>query len=150
VRPLLEDAGLWRESFAAGEHGWLVRVLELLRPRARKLTQIVDDSRPFLADAVGYDDAAVAKHLRAPGTRGHLEALRDAFGTAQPFDAPTLEPTLRAVAEARGVKAATLIHATRVAVTGRAASPGLFEVLELIGRDRVLERIAAGAAMAPD
>ena len=59
-----------------------------------------------------------------------------------PFDAATLESALRALAEARGIKAGALIHATRVAVTGQAVSPGLFEVLELIGRDRVVSRLA--------
>ena len=47
------------------------------------------------------------------------------------------------MAESGGVKAGALIHATRVAVTGRAVSPGLFEVLALLGRDRVVERLVA-------
>jgi glutamyl-tRNA synthetase len=59
----------------------------------------------------------------------------------EPFDAATLESALRSLAEARGIKAATLIHATRVAVTGQAVSPSLFDVLELTGRDRVLARL---------
>ena len=49
---------------------------------------------------------------------------------------------VRATAETRGIKAGVLIHATRVAVTGRAVSPGIFDVLELIGRERVLNRLA--------
>jgi glutamyl/glutaminyl-tRNA synthetase len=69
--------------------------------------------------------------------------LRAAFEALTPFDAPTLEAALRQLADARGLKAATLIHATRVAVTGRAASPGLFEVLALLGRERTLARLAA-------
>ena len=58
-----------------------------------------------------------------------------------PFEAAALEAALRDLANGRGVKAGPLIHATRVAVVGKAASPGLFEVLELVGRDRVLARI---------
>jgi glutamyl-tRNA synthetase len=57
------------------------------------------------------------------------------------FDPQILEVALRTTAEERGVKAATLIHATRVAVTGQAVSPGLFEVLTLIGKRRVLRRL---------
>ena len=57
----------------------------------------------------------------------------------------SIEAALRAVAEARGVKAASLIHASRVAVTGKAVSPGLFEVLALLGRMRVHARLAAAA-----
>ena len=57
---------------------------------------------------------------------------------------------MRALAESRGVKAAALIHATRVAVTGRAVSPGLFEVLELMGRERVTLRLRRGAEFPPE
>jgi nondiscriminating glutamyl-tRNA synthetase len=60
-----------------------------------------------------------------------------------PFDAPALEAALRHVAEERGVKAGVLIHATRIAMTGRMVSPGLFEMLALLGRDRVLTRLGA-------
>ena len=57
------------------------------------------------------------------------------------FDEATLEQTLRQLAETRGVKAGTLIHATRIAMTGRMVSPGLFEMLVLLGRERVLARL---------
>jgi glutamyl/glutaminyl-tRNA synthetase len=67
--------------------------------------------------------------------------LADAFAGLETFNAAALEATLRALAELRQVKAAALIHAARVAVTGRAASPGLFEMLELAGRDRVVARL---------
>ena len=76
----------------------------------------------------------------APDLGGHLRALHAAFQTA-PFDAASLEQALRALAEIRGVKAGTLIHATRLAVTGRMVSPGLFEMLVLVGRDRVVSRM---------
>ena len=65
---------------------------------------------------------------------------------ARRFDPASTEAALRATAEARGVKAATLIHAVRVAVTGKTVSPGLFEVLALLGRDRVHARLARSAA----
>ena len=81
--------------------------------------------------------AAVEKHLRADGMAEHLAALDAAFARARRPSMPaSTEAALRAVAEARGVKAATLIHAVRVAVTGRTVSPGLFEVLALLGRER--------------
>jgi hypothetical protein len=63
-------------------------------------------------------------------------ALRDVV----PFDEPHVETAVRQTAEQRDIKAAPLIHATRVAVTGRTASPGLFEVLVLLGRERTVAR----------
>jgi glutamyl/glutaminyl-tRNA synthetase len=80
--------------------------------------------------------------------RGHLIALRDAFESLSAFTAPDLEAALRGLAEQRAVKAAALIHATRVAVTGKSVSPGLFEVIELLGRERTASRMTAAAALA--
>ena len=87
-----------------------------------------------------YDEAAAAKHLKVEGMAGHLAALDSAWAGLEAFDAASLETSLRSVAEARGVKAASLIHAVRVALTGRSASPGLFEVAAFLGRARVASR----------
>jgi glutamyl-tRNA synthetase len=58
------------------------------------------------------------------------------------FDPASLETAIRSVADARGVKAGTLIQAIRVAVSGRTATPGMFEVLSLLGRERVHNRLS--------
>jgi glutamyl-tRNA synthetase len=143
VKPYLDAAGLWKPEYASEGRSWLARVAELLKPRIKRLDEFVDAAAPFLLADVVRDDAAVRKHLAKAELREPLESLRAAFEALTPFDAPTLEAALRQLADARGLKAATLIHATRVAVTGRAASPGLFEVLALLGRERTLARLAA-------
>jgi glutamyl-tRNA synthetase len=71
----------------------------------------------------------------------HLVALVAALESLGTFDPQSIEAALRSIADARGVKAATLIHALRVALTGKTVSPGLFEVASLLGRDRVLRRV---------
>jgi glutamyl-tRNA synthetase len=93
-----------------------------------------------LADPRLYDADAVAKHLSQPGTQDLIATLHDVFANAA-FDESSLEGKLRQVATERGIKAGTLIHATRIAMTGRMISPGLFEMLVLLGRDRVLARL---------
>jgi glutamyl-tRNA synthetase len=148
VEPQLREAGLWRDSFATTERAWLLRVIDLLKPRVKKLNQIVEDAVLFLGGGVQYDAAAVAQYLATTGTRGHLDALRATLASAQPFDQATIENSLRRLASERGIKAASLIHATRVAVTGKGVSPGLFEVVELVGRDRTLTRLAAAMDLA--
>lgn len=122
---------------------WTSRVLALLRPRCKKLTEYRDQLTPFFVDPTEYDAEGVKKHLSGPGMTEHLAALRDAYAAVSPFDEATLEQALRALAEARGLKAAALIHGTRLAMTGRMVSPGLFEMLVLLGRDRVIARLAA-------
>lgn len=122
---------------------WSSRVLALLRPRCKKLTEYREQLTPFFVDPTDYDAAGIAKHLSGDGMPAHLQALRDAYATVSPFDEATLEQTLRALAESRGLKAAALIHGTRLAMTGRMVSPGLFEMLVLLGRDRVVARLTA-------
>jgi glutamyl-tRNA synthetase len=148
IEPQLREKGFWRDAFASSDRPWLLRVIELFKPRARKLSQIVEDGALFFEDRVQYDAAAVAKHLEAPGSRDHLAALRSRLQATQPFDQPTIEAAIRDLATGRGVKAATLIHATRVAVTGQTVSPGLFEVLELLGRERTLSRLSTAIEIA--
>ncbi|HSC29903.1 MAG TPA: glutamate--tRNA ligase [Vicinamibacterales bacterium] len=146
--PLLREAGIWRDGLRGGERAWLLKVIELLKPRARKLSQIVDDARVFLQDTVEYENAAVEKYLRGAQVADHLAALTAALSQAHPFDAAVLEAALRSLAAARGVKPAALIHPARVAVTGRTVSPGLFEVLELLGRERTLARLTDSQLLA--
>jgi len=148
VQPLLVDAGLWRDALAAADRDWFLRLLDLLKPRVKKLGQIVDDARPFLDDRLTFEEAAVRKHLGVPGLRGLLEKFAARVAAATVFDRQSSEVLLRSTAEAEGHKPATLIHATRVAVTGRSISPGLYEVLELLGQTRVVSRLAHAASLA--
>ncbi len=143
IRPSLEAAGLWDDEFLAARHAWFFAVLELLKPRARRLDDFAVHGAFFFTDDVEYDAGAVAKHIQVEGMAAHLVALEAAFSGLADFDAVSTEAALRRVAEARKVKAAALIHAVRVAVTGKSVSPGLFEVLALVGRPRVHERLAA-------
>jgi glutamyl-tRNA synthetase len=141
VEPLVRDAGLWPADASDDRRAFLERVLELLRPRAKRLTDFVEQARPFLVDTVEYEPHAVETHLTAAGLEDHVAALATALRSVSPFDEPHVEAAVRGTASERGIKAGSLIHATRVAVTGRTTSPGLFEVLVLLGRDRTLDRL---------
>jgi glutamyl-tRNA synthetase len=141
LQPWLEQAGVWRPEFLTLKRTWFLSVVELFTPRIKRLDQFVPEAMPLLSETIDYDAAAATKHLR-PDIAEPLEALRDRFVQLESFTAEPIERTLRSFAESRGLKAAALIHATRVAVTGRAMSPGLFETLELIGRETVLARIS--------
>ena len=142
LRSRLSAAGYWREALAGEDQDWFGRVLALLRPRARTLNEFVEQLAPFFADPESYDPDGVRKHLAAPGGRANVEALRDLYGTLEPWDEATIEREVRALAERLGTKAGPLIHLTRLAVTGRLVSPGLFEMLVLVGRGRVVSRMS--------
>jgi glutamyl/glutaminyl-tRNA synthetase len=140
---------MWRLELAGEERRWFLRVLELVKPRVKRLTQFVGELRPFLEPAVSFDEAAVDKHLAKPEIREAITALARTLSELQPFTQEALEAAVRSLAEVHGVKAAALIHATRVAVTGRAVSPGLFEVLELLGRERATARVQDALRLLP-
>jgi glutamyl-tRNA synthetase len=141
VVSLLVREGLWSAGAPADE--WLMRVIELLRPRAKRLTDFVEQARPFLVAVVKYEDDAVRKHLSDAQVSRHVAALTDELRTTMPFDEQHVEAAVRRSAEKQDLKAATLIHAVRVALMGRTASPGIFEVIALLGRDRTLARLDA-------
>ncbi len=141
IRPDLKAAGWWSDDLLNARFDWMTRVIELLKPRAKKLSEFVPQMRAFFTNELVFDDAAVARHLSDPSVPGLRKAFADVLRTVEPFDAVTIEAALRALAIDRGVKAGVLIHATRVAVTGQGNSPGLFDVLELLGRERVIERL---------
>ena len=142
VEPLLRDAGLWRDGLSTSEKRWFLALLELTRPRVKRMGQFVEEVRPFLQEQPDYDPAAVARHLTA-SMSATVEALTRGIEGLHSFDKATAETAVRQTAEASGVKAATLIHATRVALIGRSVSPGLFEMMELLGRDRTVARLRA-------
>jgi glutamyl-tRNA synthetase len=135
LMPLFEAQG-----FLTNDIGWLSKVLAQLRPRCKKLPEFVDQIGPFFVGPAEYDAAAVKKHLSAPGTKEHLQALRDTWTEAEWSEGP-LEKALRDLADTRTVKAAVLIQGTRIALTGRMVSPGLFEMMVLLGREPVLARL---------
>jgi glutamyl-tRNA synthetase len=143
VQPLLQAADLWNAELATTRCEWLERVLVLVLPRVRRLPDFVDQARPFLASRIEYEPDAVAKHLSGADLASHVAALATALPGADPFDEATIERTLRSVADERGIKAGVLIHAARVAATGKAVSPGLFEVLALLGKDKTIARLQA-------
>ena len=128
-------------GFVTNDIGWLAKVLAQLRPAMQEADGV--SSTRFGRSSSSPPNTIrkrVKKQLSTPGTKDHLEALREAFAAAEWSEAP-LEKALRDLADARTVKAGMLIQGTRIAMTGRMVSPGLFEMLVLLGREQVLARL---------
>ncbi len=94
----------------------------------------------YFSDAIAYDPVAAEKQFTVEN-RPRLAAVRSAFAAASCFDAAAVESALKGVAAAMGVKVGVLVHPTRLAVTGAASGPSLYHLLEVLGREKVLERI---------
>jgi len=141
IEPLLRERGRWRDGFDAGDRPWLLALIELLKPRAKRLHDFADETPYLFSSDRVFDAQAVAKHLHGEDARATLAALADALRSVDPFERTVLDAAVRAFAADRGLKVGAVVHPARVALTGRAVSPGLFEIMELLGRDRTLERL---------
>ncbi len=140
IQPFLAEAGL-----TAPDDARLAAMLETLRERAKTLREMVEVGRFYVERPAGYDEAARAK-LFTPVGAERLAMLIKRLPAVEPFTAAALEGLYRELVAAMSLKLVDLAQLTRLALTGRTASPPLFDVLALLGRDEVLARLRAARA----
>ncbi|MBD3393531.1 MAG: glutamate--tRNA ligase [Chitinivibrionales bacterium] len=138
-----KDAGVvGAEAGADDPH--FAKVISLMKDRSKTIAELTENAAYFFADPAAYEEKAARKHFkeRAPEL---LRTLARALEQAPSFDHASLEEIYRAQAEEAGVSAGKLIHPTRLAVTGVSFGPGLFELLEVLGRETVVRRMHRAA-----
>ena len=123
----------------------LCRIAAVLRDRIKVLQDVEDEQNFFFVEPIAYQEDAVQQFLRHNGTRQHLLALKERLATLPSFETPAVEQAARTLIAELGLEAKALIHPTRVAVTGRAVSPPLFEVMSILGKDTTLRRLEYAA-----
>ncbi|MDR1613927.1 MAG: glutamate--tRNA ligase [Planctomycetota bacterium] len=145
VRAELSRAGV---SSGAVDPAWLERLVGLERERLKTIRDFIDNTRFFFVDAVPLDQKAVEKELRKKGGAGFaaLRGLLSALAPLAEWTAPAIERAALAYGGANGVKIGDVAQPLRVAVTGGAISRGIWETLELLGREKTLARLAAAIA----
>jgi glutamyl-tRNA synthetase len=147
VVPMLAAEGLGSAQELLATPDFTARLVDLLRPRARTIDELVRQARPYFGTTVPIDAAAAGKQWKDPAAaRTLLQAARAALLALPAWDVVNAEAALRAVAEASGVGAGKLMQPLRVALTGTDVSPGIGDVLVLLGKPRSLERIDAALA----
>jgi glutamyl-tRNA synthetase len=147
VRPFLED-GLPAEVSRPVDVEKLLPIAPLLQERLKTLKEAPEMMAFFFVDGVEYEPETLVQ--RKMDRESTVEALRRSLGTLKAlasFDAESLESVLRPLAEELGLKAGQLFGVLRIAVTGRKAAPPLFEVMQVVGRDRCLDRVQAALEM---
>ncbi|MFV1966176.1 MAG: glutamate--tRNA ligase [Pirellulaceae bacterium] len=142
VTPYLEKAG-WVDAPLTEEIRARIRkVVAGAGDRIKTAGDILDFEEFFREDdALTYDDKAFQKRLGKEGAAELLGRFRERLAALDPFDAETTESALRAFIEEEGIKIGEVIHALRVAVTGKSVGMGMFEAVEILGRTRCLSRI---------
>ncbi len=130
---------------ASYDHPWLERIAAVVQDRMRVLEDIEDEHVFFFQDPPQYQEEAVAQFLRQDGVAERLSLLRERLSRLEAFQTAQIEEITRALIAEQHLSSKQLIHPARVAVTGRAVSPPLFEVMSILGREKVLARLEHAA-----
>jgi glutamyl-tRNA synthetase len=143
--PFLEQAG-FGEIVRKLPDGWLERFVLALRERSQTLVEMATAAGIYLHDEIEIEAAAAQKFL-TPGIAPSIQKLAERLARTD-FSIPALEQAFKQVLGEDGLKMGQLAQPVRVALTGRTASPGLFEVMDLLGRERTLARLKKGVEQA--
>ncbi len=142
VEEELKASGLWRESFLQEERHWFESTVELIRARFFTLKDFSSRGRCYFSDEFDFDPDAVNKNIKKDHRLSQfLPKLAERLQRLSDFSASAAEEVFRAFAEEKAVKAGLIINAARTAVSGTSVGPGLFEMLETLGRERVVTRL---------
>ena len=140
LTPFLER-GLPEELLPV-DRDYLLRIVPLIRERIKLLSEAAEMITYFFLEEVDYDPADLAQRgMDQESTVAALRLARDELTAVEAFEHQQLEDTLRAAGTALGLAARQFFGTLRVAVTGRTATPPLFETMEVVGRERVLSRL---------
>jgi len=127
---------------------WLARVVDTLKERAKTLKEMAEQASFYVKAPEAYDPAATARFW-TPGARERYALLVKRLEANPAFDAGSLELLYRGVAAEAQVKLVDLAQLTRTALTGKAASPPIFEVMSILGEAETLARLRAAQARVP-
>jgi glutamyl-tRNA synthetase len=141
IAPFLIRAGLLNEKERESQHQWLVRLAGATKERLHVLTDIVSHFDYFFRDIAGYDEKGVKKRWKKPEAKKILADLAAILQDCEPFDEQTIETRCRDYIEREQIKLAELVHPARLALTGKTVSPGFFETVALLGRQKSLRRL---------
>ena len=136
--PFLEKAGIKYDSWEM-----LEKVLAIVKPKIKVLAELPEWVRCFFTEDFPFDEAAVAKNLRVAGAAERLQALAERMATVEPWEPTAIETALKETALALGAKTGEMVHPARVAVSGRSVGAGLYEMFEILGRERTIARLKA-------
>ncbi len=139
--PFLERAGLPTPR----DLGWLARVVETLKERARTLVEMAEQATFYLRAPAAYDPQATAKFWKEQAAERYAILIKR-LEAQEAMDPPALEALYRFLAADLGLKLVDLAQLTRIALTGKTASPPIFEVVSILGKAETLARLKVAAA----
>ncbi len=136
--PLLLEKKLIAQDY---DRRWLTQVIDLCKPRAKVLTDFLQLADFFFVSKIEYTAEAGKFLLKEKKTGEIFAQLTKALEKLKSFDLPMVESVCRKLISDLGIKSGTLIHPVRVALTGKRVGPGLFELMVVLGKEKVLRRL---------
>lgn len=139
VKPFLIKEGIIAEGDDL-DMIWLAKAITTLKERAKTLIELANSLRYYIAEDIEYDEKAKAKFLNEK-SRDLLVELKDSLASLSFFSASEIEKAFKAIIEKHATKLGNLAQPVRVAMTGGTESPGIFEVLEIAGKEKTIKRL---------
>ncbi len=140
VKPFFIKDGYVDEAWFAENEEYFAKLVDTVRVRVKTLQEIADASDYFFKDVESYDEKGVAKHFK-PEAVALLEQCIAAVEADDVYSLETTEAAYNKIAADNGLALGKVIHPTRLALTGRTVSPGMFDVMVLLGKKKTLERL---------
>lgn len=136
--PYLEKRGYWDGK---KDRAWLERLVQLFQERIFMLAQFPDLAQFFFEDKIEYNQEAVAEFRKDPRLKEAFRRYAELLKGLDAFDTKTVEEKSRALMKDLSLSGKEFIHPCRVAITGRTVSPGFFDTVSLVGKERSVERL---------
>jgi len=137
VMPFIEQA------YPGTDRAYAEKVIRCLHDRMKTFADIAPLSEYFFKDDFAVAADAKAKYPDKPGVKDIVAKLKDKLSKTSPFSRENIEKTFKGLAEESKVKLGEIIHPARALLTGRAESPGIYDVVEVLGKERTIKRLGA-------
>jgi len=142
VQEQLEKEGIWNPEFETSKRQWFLETIDLIRSRFHVTTDFVDRGRAYFSEDYPIEPKALKKNiLKHEGLKQWFPILADRLQAMDTFTTEETEKTIRAMAQELEIKVGILTNGIRASVTGQLAGPGLFDILVVLGQQRVAERL---------
>ncbi len=143
--PFFEAKGLIELPLQESEYNYLMQVIAVVRERAKTLVELAEISDYFFIDDFDYDEKGVKKHFQKENAGFYIRKAAEQLRTLESYDHNSIENLYQNLCEELEISLGRLIQPTRLAITGRNAGPGLFEIMFLLGQNKTIQRLEHAA-----
>ncbi|ERM93041.1 MAG: Glutamate--tRNA ligase 1 [Caldanaerobacter subterraneus] len=138
IIPFLQKKGLIGENY---DYEYIKKIVSVVREREKTLVDIADAMTYYFKEVESYEEKGVQKYFTKEGVVDILKKAAETLKNLEPFNKFTAEEAYRKLVEELGISSSALFHPTRLAISGRTFGPGLFDIMEFLGKEKTVARI---------